>query len=220
MNKIKSGIGVSSFLDSIGKDLEIDYKIPPKIISIIEENYALFENMGREQEGCLDKLAFISAILRSHNLEHLDIVVRFNPTILKNNVEIFNFKICAETYKGIFMPLRENAISKFETLKNKYMKNKAEMIHEPRLRISSINSQLECIVDLFEQVKTKLNDDGDAAIALTSYFLYEAEAMSKHQIENLLMFYDLFDMNNKNDKWFSCIDLEAKYEKITFSINR
>lgn len=219
MTQIKSGAAVSSFLESI-KGLDTDSEIlNPEVVLKIEENYAIFERMGRTEEGCLDKLAFISAVLRTHNIENLNISISFDGTYLKNIGEIFVFNLSAEHYKNMKMPHRDSSIERFSYLKEKYIKDSSSMSGVEGFRINSISKQLKEISKLFEAVKDKLAENEDSAIALTSYLLFEAEAMSQYQVKNLLMFYDLFDLNDKEDRWFACIDIEANYQEIKFKVN-
>lgn len=207
-------VEVSSFISSFD-DFEAKDSKYRELIAKVEQNFAYFENLGRDQEGSLQKLAFISAILRESNLSSLIVEHSFESTSISCYSENYICSVVAESYTLDAMPFRGHVINRFNELREKYIKNPHKS--ENFVRNNRLVMQRKNILSFFEKIKSKLLDD-DASIGMLSYFLFEMEALSEHRIENLLMFFDLYDLDNVKDKWFSAINIESNFRKIGFKL--
>lgn len=213
MSDIKTGRVVEEFLAVVAEDVTESSLNLSNIEKIqkIEENFAVFETWGREQEGCLEKLAFISAILRESGKESLFISHHFDSTLVSKGTEQFTCSLLAEPYSNTNMPLKNLAIDKFELLKEKYIKGDYGLAKKEVYRCKKLTNQEENVLDLYNKIEKKIGDNNECALALTSYLLYEIESMSTSRVESMMLFYDLFDLEHVEDKWFSAISIDGKY---------
>lgn len=216
MLEYKQNNVVESFINAVSSEVNLkeSEKNNETVISQIEQNFAIYESWGREQQGCLEKLAFISAILRDASLEKIIVTQDFNSSLISNKKEKFTCSIIAEDYKLSSGTLKKYVLEKYENLRLKYIADKNGLEKKNLFRINKLNQQKTEIFSFLDKINKKLNGKNDMTIALASYLIYEMESMSEFRIENLLMFYDLYDLNNSENKWFAAINIEAKYLEI------
>lgn len=183
-----------------------------KLLQAIEQNFPHFKSMQSTPNGYLGKLAFISSILRCHNLQTLTIEQSFDGVIFGNIEDKFKCTILAESYNSDQMVHKKQILNQFENLKEQLEDaDESEMIQdgEQPIKALSIFQQKYKIKELYNKILVQLNNDSDAALALTSLFVFELEILSCYPGKTTIAFFDLYDVNNPFDKWFASMKIES-----------
>lgn len=217
---------VKKFFDEskiVIRSIDINDVNDEKIFKMMEENFQQFTAMSMVENGYLNKLAFISAILRDNNVKNVSVKQSFSPTILGNLTETFTCNAVIESHNSEIFSVKPNILEKFNKLKQELMdrseKENNSIVVNHGLRFNTIWQQKECIKEMYGQVLSQLNNDVDSAIALTSLFIFEIETMSVYRNPQTLFFYDLYDLSNPLDKWFAAVDISVEVKKPIIFVN-
>lgn len=220
MHNFEKVTEVSQFINS---KTSISKKKPDEeyLIQAIEQNFSHLKLMQISQNSSLEKLAFISSILRYHNLKCLTIEQTFDGVLFGSVEDKFKCTVVAESYNSDKMIYKNSVLCRFEELKKAaeednltFTEYKLEM-----LKFQSVFSQKSKVKELYNKIVIQLNNDKDAALALTSFFIFEIDMLSYKKNKQTFSFFDLYELANPLDKWFAAIDIEqTKIKPIIYHI--
>jgi len=186
-----------------------------KLLEAIQENLHHFTSMQVSGKGYLGKLAFVSSILRHHNLKHLSVKQTFDGILFGSIEDEFTCTVIAEPYTSDITTYKTKVEEKLNELtKIAYEDNQEQLSEKITSRLDLIKVQFVAnqkyrIRELYEKILIKLNNDSDAALALTSLFVFEMDLINSVSNRNALFHFDLYDLKNPLDKWFAAIHIEA-----------
>jgi hypothetical protein len=217
MHSIKEGIEVPELMNS-------QTSITPhsidedSLLQSIQQNLSHFSSMHSAPNGYLGKLAFVSSILRYHNLKYLCVEQSFDGILFGSVEDSFKCHIIAEPYTSDQMEYKDKVLDRFEQIKAKRLIEANEedggggiviTNNLNALKVQPVCTQKAKIRELYEKFLKKLDYSEDAALALTSLFVFELEILSNQPNKGSLNFYDLYDLSNPLDKWFAAIGIES-----------
>lgn len=186
-----------------------------KLLDAIQQNFPHFTSMQSSEKGYLRKLAFISSILRHHNLKYLSIEQSFEGVLFGSIEDKFVCTVIAEPYSSDQMKHKTEMKEKLKELVNQAYKTKEERVSNQitsnldMIKVQCISNQKFKIRELYEKILFKLNNDSDAALALTSLFIFELDLVNSLSNRNAIFCFDLYDLANPLDKWFAAMHIDT-----------
>jgi hypothetical protein len=186
-----------------------------KLLQAIQQNFPHFTSMQSSEKGYLRKLSFISSILRYHNLNSLSVEQSVDGVLFGSIEDKFQCTIVAEPYNSDHMVHKTEMKEKLRELAEDFHRNSEEQVSNQitsnldMIKVQSIANQKFKIRELYEKILFKLNNDSDAALALTSLFIFELDLVNSLSNRNALFFFDLYDLTNPLDKWFASMHIET-----------
>jgi hypothetical protein len=193
-----------------------------QLLQAIKQNFPHFTSMQSSEKGYLRKLAFISSILRHHNLKYLSVEQTFDGVLFGSIEDKFKCTIVAEPYNSDYMVHKTEMKEKLreisedaEEVSEQQLSNQIT-VNLDMIKVQSIANQKFRIRELYENILFKLNNDSDAALALTSLFIFELDLVNSLSNRNLIFWFDLYDLTNPLDKWFSAMQIETASIKPSF----
>ncbi len=183
-----------------------------KLFQDIKENFIQFSQFQSSPHGHKHKLAFISAILRDFEKNEIIVSQSFDGSILGEDEKTFECRLIVDPQFDSSTEKRNLILNKFSDIKKRFFIDDEEKSIMPFNLLPNpfIETQKHQVKQLFNQLYFELDKNEDAAIALTSYLLFEIENMMLNQKEQTLFFYDMYNLNNPYEKWFSAIDVSVK----------
>lgn len=179
----------------------------------IQDYIDVIVKMHQQPNALQNKMSGISSILRSCNKNYIDIKLKFSST---------SFGIISEDFNWGF---KMEAISGADSILKDYTKQKTKKVQDLvtifnlknqtiPFRHDNIFNQYDNIKNLFLEIDGKLeNPQDEQSIALTAMILYDLEQMSKVSFPAMIISQEMFDKRKESERWFSCLEISAKYNK-------
>ena len=197
--------------DPIAKQMPFEKLSPEEITLQIIHHFNIFKSMTTKEDVEKTKLAIISNQLRVLNVNSIDIVQSFYPTVFGQIEEKFRwaFEIehCDEDNSALKIYIA-NTIEEIKE-KNKFYNEK------PGLRYTNILDQDYKIYSLVKSIKEKLPPmQHSNLLLLCSIIVHDFERLSVTRQNNFVSYQSMYSEENPLDQWTSCLTIEAEYKKI------
>lgn len=197
--------------DPLVKQIPFENLSPEEITLQIIHYFNIFKSMTIQEDSEKTKLAIISNQLRVLNINSIDIVQSFYPTVFGQIDEkfrwIFQIEHCDE---------EDSDLKKYISQTIKEIKEKNKFYNEkPGLRYTSILGQEYKIYSLVKNIKEKLPPmEHSNLLLLCSIVLHDFERLSVTRQNNFVSYQSMYSEDNPLDQWTSCLTIEAEYKKI------
>ncbi len=199
-------------LSATNKEKENYVLINEDLINKIQEGCQIFlENSLKENANNM-KLGFLSSVFREYNLSSLEIEQDFLGTHFESRKEKFNVILTVENHNTEDSFLKKRMEEKIKSIQDEQSSDfdfNLNPIVIPNIRVNSIWSQPEKIIEFYNNLLNQVKDEV-VAINLVSFLLVEFEILSVKEIKRLFIYNDLYDKANPLDKWFASIYIERK----------
>ncbi len=182
------------------------------LLNKINEGCQIFLANSLKENAPNLKLGFLSSVFREFHLSYLELEQEFEGTHFECDKEKFSVILTVENHNTEDLFLKQKMEDKIKTIQEEQQSEfdfTLNPIVVPNVRVNSLWSQPEKIIEFYFNVLNKVKDE-IAAINLVSFLLVEFEILSVKEVKRLFVYNDLYDKSNPLDKWFASIFIERK----------
>ena len=208
LKKISSSIQIK---DEKLLDLPMEQWPADKLTQKIIDNMAYFKKMAHQENFEAIKHGVICQELRAVGVESVELMYTFEPTIFGQLHEYFHWTFEIEGEDVQHKTMRDDIDKKIAQIQeeDKYYNEKPGA-----LRYNSLLRQNENIRNIFMYLKENMPPmEDNSIIPICSLILMDLEKMSASRQYNFLSYQRMLSTEEPDDKWTSCIIIEANYKK-------
>lgn len=179
----------------------------------IQKNIKIWENIASQSNFYQMKLVVGSSALRDCGVNHVGFKIQIPSTVFGDLYENFMWTFDIEGNTDT------TKLHSFVYEKSLEIENKQSNDFEISLngiRMHSLFILEDYMRDIFNLIDQQLNYcSEEKALLLTSLAFYEMETLSSLRKEDYLLYNDMYDLSNINDRWIACMNVKANYIKPT-----
>jgi hypothetical protein len=183
------------------------HKLAEKIIG----NMVYFKKISHQENFEAVKHGVICQELRAVGVHSVELTYTFEPTIFGQLHEYFHWTFEIEGEDVKYKTMHDDIDRKIAQIQeeDKYYNEKPGA-----LRYNSLLRQNENIRNIFVYLKENLPPmEDDSILPICALLLMDLEKMSASRQYNFLSFQSMMNSENPQDKWTSCLIIEANYKK-------
>jgi hypothetical protein len=177
----------------------------------IQKNIKIWNEISNTPNFYQTKLTVGSAALRESDARHIGFQLQIPSTVFGEIYENFVWTFDIEGNSDI------NKLSNIVYDHASRIKNKQNITKEysgtRMYSIMSLEHEMKTVFNIIDGQLNYINDE--QALLLTSLAFYEIEKLSNNREEDYLLFNDMYNLSNANDKWIACMNVQANYTKPT-----
>ena len=196
------------------KKIKFDNLSSEEVTSQINYHFNIFKTMTTKTDIEKTKLAIISNQLKALNVNSIEIVQSFLPTVFGQIEERFRWVFEIEHCDEEDSNLKKYIAKTIEKIK----KENIFYNEKPGLRYTSVLEQDYKIYSLVKNIKEKLPPmENSNLFLLCSIIVYDFERLSIGRQNNFVSYQSMYSEENPLDKWTSCLTIEAEYKKLNIN---
>lgn len=196
------------------KKIKIEDLSSEEVTSQINYHFNIFKSMTTKTDIEKTKLAIISNQFKALNINSIDIVQSFLPTIFGQIEEKFRWSFEIEHCDEEDSDLKKYIAKTIEKIReeNVFYNEK------PGLRYTSVLDQDYKIFSLVKNIKKQLPPiENSNLFLLCSIIVYDFERLSIGRQNNFVSYQSMYSEENPLDQWTSCLTIKAEYKKPKFN---